>query len=87
MAEQSFALVYQCGIANVFKTGQDYPQRVLQGAFTECESFCRGLLQAGCVVSVYHADMAGDCSSLIHWARGAGDMLADGKNPPIRCRK
>jgi hypothetical protein len=76
-----YALVYQCGLANVFRMGEGPPRRVLQHAFGHCETFCRGLVEAGCVVRVYHADVAGDCV-LAGWAEGPGEMFADAKSPP-----
>jgi hypothetical protein len=69
-----YALVYQCGFANVFK-GRD---RVLQHSFLICEWFCRGLKEAGNTVEVYHCDKAGDISEA-PWSFGAGDMFSESK--------
>lgn len=72
-----YALVYQAGIANVFKC-QIHPiltnadasrrQRVLQGDFRQCGNFCLGLREAGCQVIPAWCNKAGDISiSLWHF--------------------
>jgi hypothetical protein len=71
-----YHLVYQCGIANVFRGGK----RVLQGAYSGCEYYCMGLLEAGKKVSVWHCDQA-DINGA-EWEKGAGDLWADHKEPP-----
>lgn len=69
-----YALVYQAGIANVFRIGNDldphgedtvvaddqYPTRIRQGAFSSCEDFCAGLVERGAKVYALHCNMAGD---------------------------
>lgn len=60
-------LVYQAGIANVFKVtsfnladyGRD-AERLMQGDFSSCENYARGLRAAGVNVKVAHCNMAGD---------------------------
>ena len=45
---KTFAIVYQCGIANVFEVwAKGRRRRVWQGAFTECEQWMRGAVGAG----------------------------------------
>ena len=55
-------LVYQAGIANVFR--QDAPglpkTRLLQGTFGQAEMFARGLKAAGVVTEVAYCNEAGD---------------------------
>lgn len=74
-----YALVYQCGIANVFVMATS--RRVCQHAYDYCEAFCAGLLAAGHSVGVYHCDEAGDVEHL-DWHAGAGEMFAAAKRPP-----
>lgn len=61
------ALVYQGGIANVFRTGvmvagkQDYERkRLIQGSFLGCEYFAQGLAVAGVDVVTLYCNEAGD---------------------------
>jgi hypothetical protein len=75
-----FALVYQNGLANVFAPDG---ARILQGAFSTCEHFCRGLIYCGKRVEVFHRDVYGDCADL-GWIRGKGSLYADQKNPPAQ---
>ena len=60
----TYYLVYQGGIANVFKdvfsTTTITKTRILQDNFNNCEFFCRGLLQGGQVVRVAWCNEAGD---------------------------
>ena len=92
-----YELVYQCGIANVFKVHiQDSApgetcmirrERVLQGAYRDCETFCRGVMSAMDnpeAVSVWHSDMAGDLDNPYYpaWQEGPGTMFEDKKHPP-----
>lgn len=92
--KKQFALVYQCGIANVFRI--DMPEtseqaqspkyvRVVQGAYSQAEQYCRGAIGAGADVLVYHSDVAGDVLLCPRgpWSEGAGDLWADKKHPPI----
>lgn len=80
---REYALVYQCGIANVFRLGGAELRRVLQHSFSYCELFCQGLAEAGYKVHVYHADVAGD-AQVADWKEGPGEMFASGKRPPKR---
>lgn len=85
---REYALVYQCGFANVFRLGFQpllIPRLVAQHAFDYCEAFCAGLIEAGCVVRVYHADVPGDCRHA-GWADGPGEMFAHAKSPPVHPR-
>ena len=63
-------LVYQAGIANVFRVdcfnlspyGRE-AERLLQADFRTCEWFARGLAAAGCVVRSVHCNQTGDISN------------------------
>jgi hypothetical protein len=79
----SVALVYQGGLANVFRVGGGRPVRLLQADYHSCEMFCRGALEAGRPVRVFHADVAGDCLTA-EWADGPGDLWAERKHPPTQ---
>jgi hypothetical protein len=79
----SIALVYQVGLANVFRVGGGRPVRLLQADYHSCEMFCRGAREAGWPVLVFHADVAGDCASA-DWHSSPGDLWADRKHPPIQ---
>lgn len=69
-----YALVYQSGIANVFKC-QIHPrqtnadsskrQRVLQGDFRQCGNFCFGLAEMGARIVPAWCNQAGDISALL----------------------
>jgi hypothetical protein len=83
------ALVYQCGIANVFilDTYQrpESPEgrmarRVLQHAYSPCEFFARGMATAGARVRSYHCDEAGDIADR-PWVKGCGDLWKESKRP------
>ncbi len=82
-----YALVYQCGIANVFKYGalRHTASRVLQSDFRSCELFASGLLEAGCIVEVRHSNYAGDITTM-PWVQGPGDLFSDAKRPPITAK-
>ena len=79
------ALVYQAGIANVFKVesfnlaayGRE-AQRIRQSSFQDCISFAQGLAAAGAKVITAHCDKAGDISTAT-WVEGIGDLWADEK--------
>lgn len=65
--KHKYFLVYQAGIANVFKVKAfnlaDYgreAQRILQSDFQTCKAFCFGLAQAGAIVRTAHCNQAGD---------------------------
>jgi hypothetical protein len=82
---QTYALVYQVGIANVFRLGTEgeaeTSTRVRQDAYKACEVFCAGLIEAGKTVLVFHCDQAGDVANG-EWSGGAGDLWEDKKAPP-----
>lgn len=77
------ALVYQTGIANVFKVesfnlaayGRE-AQHIRQGSFQDCISFAQGLAAAGAQVITAHCDKAGDISTTT-WTEGAGALWSD----------
>ena len=89
-----YDLVYQCGIANVFRVTVPFPGqaqtphyvRLLQADYRACEWYCQGLIEAGAEVSVWHSDVAGDVllCPLGPWEMGRGELWADKKNPPIK---
>lgn len=65
-------LVYQAGIANVFRVDNDdmslpdmgrNARRLLQGSFRECEAYARGLRDAGVHVESATCNMAGDIAN------------------------
>lgn len=68
----TYALVYQGGIANVFRcdwnprTSNPFERgavRLLQGTFEECYWYCRGISQAGHSVVTMACDQAGDITN------------------------
>lgn len=74
----TFCLVYQGGIANVFEEmtitdtrNEDSSGlnksvqrvRVMQGSFSDCETFCRGLRRAHKIVRVAWCNEAGDITN------------------------
>jgi hypothetical protein len=73
-----YDLVYQCGVANVFRPGL---RRVLQGPYHDCEMFCRGLMEAGCEIKVYHCNNIGDITRC-EWHSGPGDTFNEYKHTP-----
>jgi hypothetical protein len=86
-------LVYQVGIANVFKVDRfsRRPERrgatrLLQLDFRSCAWFARGLAAAGAEVRTAHADVAGDIRN-VPWSPGKGDLWADKKSTVITRRK
>ena len=79
---KSYSIVYQCGLANVFRLDSaESRTRVLQGSYTECEAFSRGLVEAGATIHVAHCDRAGDIAE-VPWIGGAGDLWTAEKHPP-----
>ncbi len=72
-------LVYQAGIANVFRVrclnmmpfGRS-AKRLLQSDFRTCEAFARGLKAAGVKVAVAACNQAGDIADA-YWADGLDD--------------
>ena len=92
MASKLFALVYQCGIANLFDItrvdalGRDTGiVRVYQGDYRGAESIANGAILVGAKVIVWHSDVTGDCTQA-QWLQGAGDLWAESKNPPAGAR-
>lgn len=67
---KKYALVYQCGIANVFEVkcfnlstfGRD-AVRCIQNDFRSCENFARGLMLGGAQVMSLHCPEAGDITN------------------------
>jgi hypothetical protein len=58
---KEFALVYQAGIANVFRfIGGDKKELVYQGDFRTAESLVRGAKLAGAFVGVFACNRAGN---------------------------
>jgi hypothetical protein len=84
MKPEVFQLVYQCGIANVFKQINPLARglRVLQASYRDCEMFIAGAREAGARTEVFHCDRAGDVAQM-DWDEGSGELWADGKHPPI----
>lgn len=91
MTIKRIALVYQAGIANVFEveTFSNEPngrnaRRLLQHAFTACEWFTRGMLNAGnCEIKIYSCNRAGDIVAA-PWVDGLADCpFRDNAAPPI----
>lgn len=76
-------LVYQCGIANVFKVDRftRNPEgrnavRLLQHACDPCVWYARGLSRAGAIVKTAHCEKTGDIAN-VEWGPGKGDMWAN----------
>lgn len=64
----TFALVYQTGIANVFKITEVSPtenvrQLILQSDFHTAETLVRGAKMAGAKTAVFACNMAGDITN------------------------
>lgn len=61
-ADDTAVLVYQAGLANVFKYDPHHGRfaRVRQADFGSCEEYCRGLRDAGIQIDVAWCNMAGD---------------------------
>ena len=67
---KKYALVYQAGIANVFRVNcfnqANYGRnatRILQLDFHTCEMFCTGLMEAGAKVARFYCNQAGDITN------------------------
>lgn len=83
-------LVYQAGIANVFKVDSfnmadtEGRQRLLQHAFSACEWYARGLAAAGVKVGSASCNMAGDIIGQ-PWRAMLDDKTIDpeGNTPPF----
>lgn len=85
-----FILVYQTGIANLFRVPsfdsytEGANKRVYQGSFRTAEAMARGALLAGAEVRVASCNHAGDIAELV-WAQGMSDCpFRDAANPPLR---
>jgi hypothetical protein len=78
MRSNKYVLVYQAGIANVFKVrclnladfGRD-AERVYQGDFRTARAICHGLGLAGKVVRSAHCNRAGDVAACL-WSEDLG---------------
>jgi len=76
----NIALVYQAGIANVFRVGafnslsakRGETIRLRQADFRSCASFAAGAAEAGADVRTYFCNMAGDISAA-DWTRNIDD--------------
>lgn len=77
------ALVYQCGIANVFQVNEasGFVGGLYQGGFRTAEALARGAWWAGATLDVMHCDEAGDITHR-EWKAGKGDLFGDEKHPP-----
>jgi hypothetical protein len=85
-----FILVYQNGIANLFRVPsfESYTEganeRVYQGSFSAAENMARGAMLAGAEVRIASCNRAGDIAELV-WAQGMSDCpFRDQANPPLR---
>jgi hypothetical protein len=73
-------LVYQVGIANVFKITNGFRTRLRQGDYRSCEDFYAGMLAAGMRGSVMHCDEVGDIALRYQeWDLGAGSLWSESK--------
>ncbi len=67
----SFVLLYQVGIANLFRNGK----LLFQGTYSRAEDMARGAKLAGADVDVMHWDGAGDALLFRDaWTDGPGDL-------------
>lgn len=80
-----FVLVYQRGIANVFRVDSlnltPYGRqaiRAFQGSYERAEAVALGLKIAGCTVGTCHCDLPGDVVDA-KWRFGKGDFRAEHK--------
>ena len=87
--EKRIVLVYQAGIANVFEVDSfnmaDYEReakRLLQGAFSTCESFARGMAAMGAIVRSATCNMAGDITRQ-SWSDNLEDAPFSDKFHPV----
>lgn len=87
---QRIALVYQTGIANVFLVRRYNTTaegrnavRLLQHAFSPCEYFARGMLEAGSSLKVYSCNKAGDIAEQ-QWTEGLDDCPFREQAMPLR---
>jgi hypothetical protein len=70
-------LVYQVGLANVFKDGRE---RLYQGSYEDCLTFASGCAAMGASVRTFHCERAGDIAINLppfEWQPGKGDLWAD----------
>lgn len=80
MNRKRYCLVYQAGIANVFEVvsfnlsdyGRD-AKRIMQSDFRDCETFCRGLIQASALVKSAGCNQAGDITNS-HWTEDLNSL-------------
>ena len=87
MASEKAVLVYQNGLANVFRVecfnmnpfGRE-AKRMLQGAFSECEWFAKGLVAAGWQVVSMSCDKTGDITNA-QWAPTGDAVFRNRANP------
>lgn len=77
-------LVYQAGIANVFRverfTSPMNPTRLLQSDFQTCESFARGLAEAGVVITSMDCNKAGDITAQL-WSESLDGPFRESYRP------
>lgn len=85
-------LVYQMGIANVFKVDrltfdidERNAKRLRQGSFLYCEEFVRGLQAAGCHVGSASCSMSGDITNQ-PWAPLDDSVVFFDKMNPVYCK-
>jgi hypothetical protein len=85
----NFVLVYQSGIANLFRVPsfdgytEGANQRVYQGEFRTAEAMARGAILAGAQVRVASCNHAGDIAESV-WAQGLSDCpFRDVARPPV----
>lgn len=84
-------LVYQAGIANVFKVDRfslgcrdRFGLRLMQADFRSCEMFAHGLGVAGAVVLTASCNQAGDIINA-EWVEGLDDCpFRDNARPVVR---
>lgn len=77
-----YVLVYQCGLANVFR--ELTRTRVLQGSFRECEAFARGLGEMGASVRTMYCNRTGDIAALdVCWNTNFDDAPFNDQMQPV----
>lgn len=82
-------LVYQAGIANVFRVStfnqaphERHAVRLLQSDFRMCESFARGLAAAGVTVTTFGCNQPGDVTNA-HWSEDLEGQPFSDKFSPV----
>jgi hypothetical protein len=80
-----FVIVYQCGLANVFKVDRFTRSaegrnavRIMQHAYEPCAWFIKGLAHAGHSVRTAHCEKLGDCSEM-PWEPGRGELWRESR--------